>query len=77
MAGTKVQSVILAKNQWSKSDADKWVEKKKFKVKKVDETSNFYRYRQTEPKKSKNYRWKPFSEKKGIYSVVEVPKGRK
>ena len=45
----KVQSVIINKNFLNRKQADEWV-KKHFKIKKrVDETLNYFRYRQLEP----------------------------
>jgi hypothetical protein len=45
----KVQSVLINKNKINLSNATKWVLEKGYKVKKVDETKNLYRFRQIPP----------------------------
>jgi len=45
----KVQSVLINKNKVDLSNATKWVLEKGYKVKKVDETKNLYRFRQIAP----------------------------
>ena len=45
----KVQSILFDKNKISMDDAIKWIIEHKYKVKKVDETKNLYRFRQIAP----------------------------
>ena len=51
----ETQSVIIPKNQFTKSKADKWIKDNGYKLsfykKKMEETDNFYRYRQMAPSK--------------------------
>lgn len=52
---TQVQSVLLLKKCFTLQQAKKWIKSRKFKVKRengrevVDETKNFYRFRQRNP----------------------------
>lgn len=45
----KVQSILFDKNKISLEDASKWIIEHKYKIKKVDETKNLYRFRQITP----------------------------
>ena len=67
---TQVQSVIFDKNRWTKSKAEKWLTKHKFKHTKVDATKNTLRFRQVPPKGFKTYRTITFSDKHGIKAVL-------
>jgi len=55
ISGNGVQSVLFNKNIWSLSDAIKWLREHKYKVKKVDVTENFYRFRQRKPRAKYRY----------------------
>ena len=46
----KIQSVLLNKDYYTLKEATKFIIDNKFKVKKVDETTNWYRFRQISPK---------------------------
>lgn len=58
-----IQSVIVPKDKYSKKEANKWIKDNDFKNKGIDETDNFYRYRQEDPElfKDKSYRTKELS----------------
>jgi hypothetical protein len=45
----KVQSIFFYKNKISLEDAVKWMTEHKYKIKKVDETENLYRFRLIPP----------------------------
>ena len=45
----KVQSVVVPKENFSQESAIEWVHIHNFKLKKVDETEHFYRFRQLSP----------------------------
>lgn len=71
---TVVQSIIVDKNIYSKSQAISFV-KEHFKFKKLDTTENFYRFRQVSPetllkKGYKNYRIKEIH--RGVKLVLAV-----
>ena len=61
--GFEVQSVIFNKSKWTIRKAEGWLKKHNYKTsfygKDVDETANYYRYRQQAPSKYKKYRMKP------------------
>jgi len=67
----KTQSVLLDKDYFTKSQAKAWIRKHDFKVtfygKEVEETENFYRFRQMAPGRFK----------KGKYVTKEIDKGVK
>jgi hypothetical protein len=44
-----IQSVIFPKSKFSVLEAVKWIEEHKYLHTKVDETENFYRFRQHDP----------------------------
>jgi hypothetical protein len=46
----KVQSILLNKDYYTLKEATKFIIDNKFKVKKVDETENWYRFRQIDSK---------------------------
>lgn len=54
-----IQSVIFNKDKWNTNQAEGWLNKHGYKIsfygKKVDTTTNYYRYRQIAPHKFKNY----------------------
>lgn len=45
----KIQSILLNKDYYTLKEATKFIIDNKFKVKKVDETENWYRFRQVAP----------------------------
>lgn len=50
-----IQSVIIDKRFYSLQQAINYINLHGYKLKKVDETKNFYRFRQFSPKKYDNY----------------------
>ncbi len=54
-----IQSVIFNKDKWTTAKAERWLKEHGYKTsfygKKVDITTNFYRYRQIAPHKFKKY----------------------
>lgn len=67
----KVQSVLMDKDYFTKSEAKSWIKYHGFKVtfygKEVEETENFYRFRQMSPARFK----------KGKYVTKEIDDGIK
>jgi hypothetical protein len=66
-----IQSVLFNKHLNSERDCLKWLIKHDLKYYKVDETENYFRWRQTDPKKNRAYRIKTVNEKKQIKFVIE------
>lgn len=65
-----IQSIIFNKNNYSEQEAIKWLKYNKFKYKKIDETKNYYRFRQQPPNKQYNYRTKTI--KKGLRLIIRL-----
>jgi len=55
---SKVQSVLLPKKYFCKQCAIDWLIKNNFKAKKIDETDNYYRFRQFDPSNFRRFRVK-------------------
>lgn len=64
-----VQSVIVPKSKYTKTEAEQWVRKKGFKIDKIDETENFYRFRQHNPRKYSYYITKTL--RSGIKLIID------
>lgn len=67
-ARSDVQSVLIPKT-FTKAHAEKWLRDHNFLVSPVDETAEYYRYRQFDPKGAKQHR--TISSKDGIKFVIE------
>ena len=66
---SEIQSVLFSRKNWKSKDARKWLDKKKLKrMKKVDKTENYLRYRINDPKKYKRFITK--SESNGIKLII-------
>lgn len=70
--GFKIQSVLVPKDKFSKSDAIKYI-RKHFQYKKIDSTQrpNFYSFRQIDPTKNSKYFTKVLAD--GVELVFEKP----
>ena len=70
--GYKIQSVLVPKDKFSKSDAIKYI-RKHFQYKKIDSTQrpNFYSFRQIDPTKNSKYFTKVLAD--GVELVFEKP----
>jgi hypothetical protein len=50
-----LQTILVPKSNYTEKEAIKWIEQNKYKLLKIDETTNFYRFRQTIPGKNVKY----------------------
>jgi len=66
---SNVQSVLIPKKKFSKKEAIKYI-KKHFHYKKIDEKTNYYRFRQYKPRKHAEYFSKKL--KNGVILVIEL-----
>jgi hypothetical protein len=57
-----VQSVLINKHKYTPKQAIKWLKENGFKFYKIDETENFYRFRQVNPVGFKYYRIKKITD---------------
>jgi len=64
----QVQSVLVPKQKFTLHQAVKWVENNNFVVLKVDSATNFWRFRQVNPKRGAEYRMKKL--KNGVELVL-------
>ncbi len=71
----KIQTFIFTKEDWSLTDAKKWLSDNSFRNDKVDETANSYRFRQFSPTQCKANSFKTLTQNfpKGISAVVCEP----
>jgi hypothetical protein len=65
-----IQSVIVDKNIYPLPEAIVYILKNNYKANKIDETDNYYRFRQIEPSKLKTYNYKTIDKTKGIKEVI-------
>ena len=70
---TKVQSVWLKKDRFSKDAAINWITKNGFRLLKVDSMRNFYKFRQFSPNKQE-YNFRTLKPQAGIIFVLAIPK---
>ena len=68
--GFQIQSVLVPKDKFSKSEAIKYI-KEHFKYKKIDETTSYFRFRQFDPTKNSKYFTKVLDN--GVELVFEKP----
>lgn len=72
--GTRVQTIMLSKKRFSRSEAIAWAKAHGFHSGKVDETSSFYRFRQMEPGEFRPGTFRTIQMTNGVMAVVGVPK---
>lgn len=46
----RVQSILVPRSRYSKSEAEAWVRRNGYRVKKIDTTEHYYRFRQRDPR---------------------------
>lgn len=69
---TNVQSIIFDKQYWTITSAKRFLRAKNYVAPKVDETVNFYRFRQFDPNKGKHYFTKPSKKYPSVKYVIEI-----
>jgi len=67
---SEVQSVLIPRNIYTKKEAKRWIKKHKYKIKKVDITDRFYRFRQTPPKQYQSFRTQLLPDNSGIILIL-------
>ena len=74
MSNSVVQAVLFKKDDWDLQSSLKWLENDHFKLKKVDITNNWFRYRILEPIELKNRGYTSYANKliedEGIILVI-------
>ena len=59
-----IQSILFDSKMWSVRDAVQWLQENEFKASKIDETMNFYRFRQVSSTSLKNKGYTEYRVKK-------------
>ena len=59
-----IQIILFDSKMWSVRDAVQWLQENEFKASKIDETVNFYRFRQVSPTSLKNKGYTEYRVKK-------------
>ena len=59
-----VQSILFDSKMWDVREAVRWLQENEFKASKIDETVNFYRFRQVSPTSLKNKGYTEYRVKK-------------
>lgn len=74
--GTEIQSLLLDKDKFSRETAIDWVHDHGYSVRKIDETNNYYRFRQSEPEEflSGSFRTISLSQFGDIRALIGCPK---
>jgi len=70
MGKTKIQSVLLSRELFTKQQAIDWVKRHGFRYRKVDPTERYWRFRQFDPHKRAKKRIITFTQ--GIRAIVEI-----
>lgn len=74
--GTRVQSVLMSKDIFSRKEAVKWVKEHDYKAE-IDETENYYRFRQQEPEQFEEESFRTIEFTDGIKAVIGCPLNKK
>lgn len=72
-ASSRVQSVLIPTDSFTLRQARKWIDEHGYDDYGVDETEQYYRFRQFDPDKRHGYRTIEFGDS-GIKAVIQVPK---
>jgi hypothetical protein len=71
--GTKIQTLIFSKEEFTKEQAIAWAKEHGFSADKVDETEDSYRIRQVDPSEFKEGSFRTITLKKGVKAVIGIP----
>lgn len=71
--GTQVQSVILSQQFFSLREAEDWILSHDFRVSKIDESRNFWRFRQQPPTWFKKGTFRTIRLRPGVEAIVGCP----
>ena len=71
--GTQVQSVILSKNFFNQREAKSWIGRNDFRISKIDETANSWRFRQQPPDWFEKRSFRTIRLRPGVQAVIGCP----
>ena len=69
---TEIQSLLFAREKWTRVTAREWARSHGFKHGEVLVTAGYFRFRQSDPGDFRAFRTKVLSEKKGIKAIIGV-----
>lgn len=71
--GTEVQTVILSKNFFNQREAKSWIGRHDFRISKIDETANSWRFRQQPPDWFEKRSFRTIRLRPGVEAVIGCP----
>ena len=71
--GTQVQTVILSQQYFNQREATSWIRRQGFRVSKIDETSNSWRFRQQNPNEFDRDSFRTIRLRPGVTVVIGCP----
>ena len=71
--GTQVQTVILSKNFFNQREAKSWIGRNDFRISKIDETANSWRFRQQPPDWFEKQTFRTIRLRPGVQAVIGCP----
>ena len=71
--GTQVQSVILSQQFFSLREAESWIRRNGFHISKIDESQNFWRFRQQPPTRFEKESFRTIRLRPGVEAVIGCP----
>lgn len=66
------QSILIPRSSYTLKQAVAWLIKNEFVFPKVDETDNYYRFRQYTPNKNKKHYTEAIPKTRGIKAIIEL-----
>ena len=71
--GTQVQTVILSQQFFSQREAESWIRRHGFRLSKIDESRNFWRFRQQPPTRFEEGSFRTIRLRPGVEAVIGCP----
>ena len=72
--GTQVQSVILSQQFFNQREAASWIRRNGFRLSKIDESANFWRFRQQPPSQFEEGTFRTIRLRPGVEAVIGCPR---
>ena len=72
--GTQVQTLILSQQFFNQREASSWIRRHGFRLTKIDESSNFWRFRQQDPNAFEKDSFRTIRLRPGVEAVIGCPR---
>ena len=72
--GTQVQTLILSQQFFNQREAASWIRRHGFRLNKIDESKNFWRFRQQEPDEFEKDSFRTIRLRPGVEAVIGCPR---